>query len=195
MPASHTNELPNGSRWHPTCRSSSQTSHTDLSSSSLGAKPSPPSQDHQPRTKAISAFEVKAPFCARCQSLLLTKLNQLDIRAADWVKHARSSEWNNCNSRLHHFICNTNTPPPGRHLPRRFWVRLNHLHTGVGRFRSFLHNWGVDPSAACDCGPENQTAEHILAHCTLFSPPHGITGLVLLDDDTITWLHESCPDI
>ena len=42
-------------------------SYTDLSSPSLGAKPSPPSQDHQTRTKAISAFEVKTPFCARRQ--------------------------------------------------------------------------------------------------------------------------------
>ena len=126
---------------------------------------------------------------------LLFNLNQLDIRAADWAEHSWKSEWNNCNTRLHHFIYNIDTPPPGMHLPRRFWVRLNHLRTGVGRFRSSLHNWGMVPSAACDCGAENQTAEHILAHCPLFSPLHGITGLVRLDDDTITWLHESYPDI
>ena len=44
--------------------------------------------------------------------------------------------------------------------------------------------------AAYDCGTENQTAELVMPHC-----PHGITGLVHLYDDTITWLHESCPDI
>ena len=126
---------------------------------------------------------------------LLSNLNQLDTRAADRAEHSWSSKWNNCNSRLHHFIYNIDTPPPGMHLPRRSWVRLNHLRTGVGRFRSSLHNRRMVPTAACDCGAENQTAEHILAYCPLFSPPHGITGLVQLDDDTITWLHKSCPDI
>ena len=110
-------------------------------------------------------------------------------------EHSWRSEWNNCNTRLHHFTYNIDTPPPDMHLPRRSWVRLNHPRTGVGRFRSSLLNWGMVPYAACDCGAENQTAEHILAHCPLFSPPHGITGLVRLGDDTITWLHESCPDI
>ena len=126
---------------------------------------------------------------------LLPNLNQLDIRAADWVEHSWRSEWNNCSTRLHHFIYNIDTPPPRMHLPRRSWVRLNHLRTGVGRFRSSLRNWGMVPSAACDCGAENQTAELILSHCPLFSPPHAINGLVRLDDDTITWLHKSCPDI
>ena len=126
---------------------------------------------------------------------LLSNLNQLDIRAADWAKHAWSSEWNNCNTRLHHFICSTDTPSPAMHFPRRFWVRLNHLRIAVARFRPSLHNWGMVPCAACDCGVENQTAELIIAHCPLFSPPHGTTGLVHLDDGTITWLHENCPDI
>ena len=126
---------------------------------------------------------------------LLSYLNPLDIRATDWAEHLWRCEWNNCNTRLHHFIYNIDTPPPDMHLLRRSWVQLNHLRAGVGRFRSSLYNWGMVPSAACDCGAENQTAEHILAHCPLFSPPHRITGLVRLDDDTITWLHESCPDI
>ena len=28
------------------------------------------------------------------------------------------------------------------------------LRTGVGRFRSCLHNWGMASSAACECGAE-----------------------------------------
>ena len=51
------------------------------------------------------------------------------------------------------------------------------------------------PSAVCNCGAENQTAKHVIAHCLLFSSPHGITGLVQVNDDTIILLHESCPDI
>ena len=53
----------------------------------------------------------------------------LDIRAADWAEHAWTAEWNNCNTRFHHFICNTDTPPSSTHIPRRSWVRLNHLNS------------------------------------------------------------------
>ena len=148
----------------------------------------------RPELRQSRRLKSRHPFVPAARELL-SNLNQLDIRAADWTEHTWRSEWNNCNTRLHHFIYNIDTPPSGRHLPRRSWVRLNHLRTGVGRFRSSLHNWGMVPSAACNCGAENQTAEHILVHCPLFSLPHGITGLVRLDDDTITWLHESCPDI
>ena len=50
---------------------------------------------------------------------LLSNLNQLDMRAADCAEHSWSSEWNNCNTRLHHFVYNIDTPLPGMHLPRR----------------------------------------------------------------------------
>ena len=60
----------------------------------------------------------------------LSNLNQLDIKEADWAEHLWKSEWNNCNTRFHHFIYNIDTPPPVMHLPRRSWVRLNHLRTG-----------------------------------------------------------------
>ena len=79
------------------------------------------------------------PFVPAARELL-SNLNHLDIRAADWAGRSWSSEWNNCNIRLHHFICNIDTPSPGMHLPRRSWVQLNHLGTVVGRFRSSLRN-------------------------------------------------------
>ena len=147
-----------------------------------------------PELRQSRRLKSRHPFVPAARELL-SNLNQLDIRAADCAEHSWRSEWNNCNTRLHHFIYNIDTPPPGMHLPRRSWVRLNYFRTDVERFRSSLLKWGMVPSAACDCGAENQTAEHILAHCPLFSPPHEITGLVRLDDDTITWLHESCLDI
>ena len=37
---------------------------------------------------------------------------------------------------------------PGMTLPRRAWVRLNRLRTGVGRFCSCLYEWGMASSAA-----------------------------------------------
>jgi len=41
-------------------------------------------------------------------------------------------------------------------IPRRAWVRLNRLRTGVGRFRSYLYKWCVASCAVCECGAEEQ---------------------------------------
>jgi len=46
--------------------------------------------------------------------------------------------------------------------PCQAWVRLNRLRTGVGRVRSCLHKWGMAPSAACECGEEEQTIDPVL---------------------------------
>ena len=81
------------------------------------------------------------------------------------------------------------------HLPRRSWVRLNRSHTGVGRFRSSLRNWGMAATAVCKYGAEKQTTDHVTTDCPFYSPPHVIDGLIRLDEDTTSWLQETCPDI
>ena len=76
------------------------------------------------------------------------------------------------------------------HLPRRSWVWLNYLRTGIP---TQLGNGSICVMRQWRRG-SNGRAHTVVAHCPLFSPLHGITGLVRLDDDTITWLHESCSD-
>ena len=49
-------------------------------------------------------------------------------------------------------ILDIGTHLPGMALPKKAWVRLNCLRTGVGRFHSCLHKWGMAPSAACEFG-------------------------------------------
>jgi len=51
-----------------------------------------------------------------------------------------------------------------------------------------MHKWGLVPSANCRCGAEEQTADHILASCSLYHPSNGKLGLAALDDDTVDWL-------
>jgi len=80
-------------------------------------------------------------------------------------------------------------------LPREAWVRLNRLRTGVRRFRSCLHKWGMASSAACECGAEEQTVEHVVLQCPIHRSPHGLHGLTVLDDETIEWLLNTCPEI
>jgi len=78
----------------------------------------------------------------------------------------------------------------GMTLQRTAWIRLNRLRTGVRRFRSCLHKWGVAPSAACECSTEEQTVDHVILHSPIHRPPqgHGVRGLTILDDETIEWL-------
>ena len=83
-----------------------------------------------PELRQSRRLKSRHPFVSTAREIL-SNLNQLDIRAADSAEHSWSSEWNNCNTRLYHFICNIDTLPPGMHLRRRSWVRLNHFRIGV----------------------------------------------------------------
>ena len=74
--------------------------------------------NHLPHHKIISPelrqsrrLKSRHPFVPAARELL-SNLNQLDIREADWAEHSWRSEWNNCNTRLHHFIYNIDTPSP-----------------------------------------------------------------------------------
>jgi len=80
-------------------------------------------------------------------------------------------------------------------LPRRDLDRLNRLRTSVGRFRSCLYKWGMVSSAACECGAEEQTVDHVVLQCPIHRPPHGLHGLTVLDNETIEWLLNMCPEI
>jgi len=97
-------------------------------------------------------------------------------------------EWQKNTSRLYAFIPSLGPSPPGMTLHRPSWVRLNHLRTGVGLFRSTMHKWGLVPSAYCRCRAKEQTADHILAYCPLYHLPNGTLGLTALGDDTVDWL-------
>jgi len=73
-------------------------------------------------------------------------------------------------------------------LPRTAWVLYNRLRTSVGRFCSCLYKWGMYPSAACECGAEEQTAYHVVLQCPIHRPLHGLHGLTVLHEETIDWL-------
>ena len=78
------------------------------------------------------------PFVPAAQQLISFSENN-NRRAAHWADHQWIAEWAGNPTRLHIFIPYTGTYPPGMTLPKRAWVRLNRLLTGVGRFRSCLY--------------------------------------------------------
>jgi len=49
--------------------------------------------------------------------------------------------------------------------------------------------------AACECGAEDETEDHVILQRPIHRPPHGLHGLTLLDDETTDWLLKTCPKI
>ena len=76
------------------------------------------------------------------------------------------------------------TRPIGMSLTQTAWVKLNHLHTGIGRFGSSMHKWDLTSSVKCVCGASEQTAGHIILTCPIHWAPREIMGLTVLDDET-----------
>jgi len=118
-----------------------------------------------------------------------------NIRAAHWADYQWNSEGRDHPTRLRIFIPDTGTNTPGMTLPRRTWVRLNRLRTGVGLFRSCLYKWGMASSAACECEATERTVDHVVFQCPIYRLPYGLHGLTVLDDETIEWLLITCPEI
>jgi len=46
------------------------------------------------------------------------------------------------------------------------------------------------PSAACECGSEEQIVDHVVLQCPIYRPPRGLHGLNVLDDETIVMAAE-----
>ena len=128
---------------------------------------------------------------------LLHTIEHAAINADEWAENALGAEWWKHTSRLRAVVSDPGPKPLGMALARPTWVKFNHLRTGVGRFRSNMHKWGLAQSMTCECGAEEQTADHIILDCPL-PPYHALSwlhGLAVLGDNTITWLLQSCPDI
>jgi len=51
------------------------------------------------------------------------------------------------------------------------------------------------PSAACECGTEEQTVNHVVLLCPIHRPLHGLHDLTVLDDETFDRPLNTCPKI
>ena len=123
-----------------------------------------------------------SPFVPAARNLL-DNLARLGIRASEWKNLKWNAEYCENASRLRAFVPRTGARPVGMGLPRAAWVNLNPLRTGVGRFHSSMHKWGLAPSPNCKCGASEQTADHVLTVCPIHRTPHGARGLTVLDDE------------
>ena len=131
----------------------------------------------------------RRPFVPVARNLL-DNLARLGIRASEWTNHKWNIEYCENASRLRAFVPETGARPVGMGLPRAVWVKLNRLQTGVGRFHSSMHKWGLAPSPNCECGASEQTADHVLTAWPIHRALHEARGLTVLDDETRCWLND-----
>ena len=131
----------------------------------------------------------RCPFVPGARNLL-DNFARLGIRASKWTNHKWNAEYCENASRLRAFVPGASARPVVMGLPRAAWVKLNCLRTGVWRFHSSMHKWGLAPSPNCECGASEQTADHVLTACPIHRAPHGAQGLTVLDDETRCWLND-----
>ena len=136
----------------------------------------------------------RRPFVSAARNVL-NKLARLGIRASEWTNHKWKTEYCENVSRLRAFVPRTRARPVVMGLPQVAWIKLNRLQTGVGRFHSSMHEWGLAPSPNCECGVSEQTADHVLTACFIHRAPHGARGLTVLDDETRCWLNNTTASI
>ena len=120
----------------------------------------------------------KRPFLPAARNLL-NNLARLGISASEWTNHKWKTKYCENASRLRAFVPGTGVRPVWMDLPRAVWVKLNRLRTGVGRFHSSMHKWGLAPSPNCEYGASEQSADHVLTTCPIHREPHGARGLMV----------------
>jgi len=118
-------------------------------------------------------FKSRRPICIASQQFITSSDDNNNRRAVLWADHQWKAEWLEnikilCTSHFHsrhrHPLCRIGSA-------KTVWVLLKGLCTDVGRFRSCLPKLGVTPSAACECGSEEQTVDHVILHCPIHGPP------------------------
>ena len=111
------------------------------------------------------------------------------------MKHKWNTDYLESTSRVRAFIPRVSSRPFETSLPRKSWVRLNRLRTGVGRFHWSMYKWGLASSPNCECDATNQTTDHVIASCLLHHVPRGTRGLEVLDDATRCLLNATTANI
>ena len=125
------------------------------------------------------------PFATSGKDLLSTILP--NETKAHWIARIWLAEWQQPTSRPREYIVSPSKFCPGSDLPQQGWVKLNRLRTRVGHFNDGMWRWGLSKSPACNCGADQQTANHIITECPVYRPPNGLHGLIDVDADTATY--------
>ena len=94
-------------------------------------------------------------------NLLTLLIACVEMLSLVYDQQNKSAPFTTMSSNLHNHVIKTCTSSNLLPCHRRDWVRRNCLRTGVRGFCSCLYKRGMPSSAACECGAEEQTVEHV----------------------------------
>ena len=135
-------------------------------------------------TPVRKRLQSRHPFSEHAKQLTSDAHGKTNRAWAEWTWETR---WDITRCRLKTFIHTPSNKPIGHDLARQSLVCLNRIRTGYGRFKSNMNRMGLSPSASCECGATDKTAQHIASEC----PLHSCDGdLVVLDTAARNWLHD-----
>jgi len=151
MPVSHTSGQPSNPRRHPTSKASSQRSQAVFSTPCHGAQTPAQFSAHLSTGCECTASLIETPICTRRTTTHQFFWQQQHTCVTLGVSPMECGV-SGQSHKTPHFHPRHRHPTPRVNLPRTAWVRLNRLRTGVGRFCSYLYQWRMASSAACECG-------------------------------------------
>lgn len=73
-------------------------------------------------------------------------------------------------------------------LPRKIWCNLNRLRTGHGRCNDMMYKWRIIDDPSCPCGALNQTTNHMLLDCPIWSYNGNVAEIKHLVTYALEWL-------
>ena len=145
-------------------------------------------QLNEPQAVSKEKLKSRRPFVPAARKLL-HNLSELSNRASQWTYLTCDTEYSKSMSAVGVYIPKVSTRSIGMSLTRTASVELNRLRTGVGRFGSSMHKWGLASSAKCECGANEQTADQIISTCPTHRVPRGIMDQTVSNDETRCWLN------
>ena len=94
-------------------------------------------------------------------------------------------------SGLHHYIWYPGGGVKGDNLSHQHWIMVNRLLGRVGCFKPSIKKWDFCDSSACECGEPEQTDDHVINNCALYSPTGGEAVLFNVSPDMNAWLNNT----
>ena len=154
-------------RRYQTCWASSPRSHTVSSTLCHGVLTPAPLSAYLSIESKCTAPQIKIPICTH-RTTTHQFIWQQQHMCGTLGRSPMECRVSGNPIRLHTFISDTGTHLLRITLPRRAWVQLSRLYTGVRSFRSCLYKCGTGLPAACECGVERTNCRPC---CPLMSNP------------------------
>ena len=127
----------------------------------------------RPSSANVRCFKSRQWFVPAAEQLISLSDNN-NIHVAHWADHQWNVEWADNPTRLRTFTSDNATHPLEMTFPKRAWLRLNRLRSGVRRFLFCLYRLVM---ASCECRAEEQTVDHVVFQCPIHRPSgHHWTG-------------------